>query len=79
MVPKLILARPKRNMSFRAVLFRMVPKQLPLPLFPSGCFRAVLFRMVPKRGRGSGKSSNGFRAVLFRMVPKLNGKLKVVV
>ncbi len=31
---------------FRAVLFRMVSKQLTLALVESFCFRAVLFRMV---------------------------------
>ena len=34
---------------FRAVLFRMVPKRVHLPLILRYCFRAVLFRMVPKR------------------------------
>ena len=33
---------------FRAVLFRMVPKQLSNMVLIRGCFRAVLFRMVPK-------------------------------
>ncbi len=33
---------------FRAVLFRMVPKQLVQHLLHTLCFRAVLFRMVPK-------------------------------
>ncbi|EUB16741.1 hypothetical protein HMPREF1510_1480 [Streptococcus sp. ACC21] len=37
---------------FRAVLFRMVPKQiLTCKIFLHG-FRAVLFRMVPKRTSG---------------------------
>ena len=33
---------------FRAVLFRMVPKQRSDKFVSMGCFRAVLFRMVPK-------------------------------
>ena len=33
---------------FRAVLFRMVPKQLCLIWSQDNRFRAVLFRMVPK-------------------------------
>ena len=33
---------------FRAVLFRMVPKQLRFQNKATLCFRAVLFRMVPK-------------------------------
>ena len=33
---------------FRAVLFRMVPKQLGLVEEVTHSFRAVLFRMVPK-------------------------------
>ena len=33
---------------FRAVLFRMVPKQLSQSLEERRSFRAVLFRMVPK-------------------------------
>ena len=33
---------------FRAVLFRMVPKRLPLARLCRTGFRAVLFRMVPK-------------------------------
>ena len=34
--------------SFRAVLFRMVPKPMTIVLIGIQCFRAVLFRMVPK-------------------------------
>ena len=34
--------------SFRAVLFRMVPKQIQLKTLVLMRFRAVLFRMVPK-------------------------------
>ena len=56
--------------SFRAVLFRMVPKPLLFPLLSSFCFRAVLFRMVPKRLNRKTKPVYCFRAVLFRMVPK---------
>ena len=33
---------------FRAVLFRMVPKQVSSLYLGVYCFRAVLFRMVPK-------------------------------
>ena len=33
---------------FRAVLFRMVPKQITDINVAEECFRAVLFRMVPK-------------------------------
>ena len=35
--------------SFRAVLFRMVPKPPIENIDPGYCFRAVLFRMVPKQ------------------------------
>ena len=56
---------------FRAVLFRMVPKQLGLVLFAVDCFRAVLFRMVPKLIKILKILGLCFRAVLFRMVPKL--------
>ena len=34
---------------FRAVLFRMVPKQAMKQMNGGPCFRAVLFRMVPKQ------------------------------
>ncbi len=34
---------------FRAVLFRMVPKQVVVTRNKAICFRAVLFRMVPKQ------------------------------
>ena len=40
---------------FRAVLFRMVPKQITLYLIVTISFRAVLFRMVPKL-HGSNKA-----------------------
>ena len=33
---------------FRAVLFRMVPKQIVKNIKEKNSFRAVLFRMVPK-------------------------------
>ena len=48
MVPKPSDGLPILNPSFRAVLFRMVPK--PGSLFNGTYFgfRAVLFRMVPK-------------------------------
>ena len=48
MVPKHYIFDVLLAISFRAVLFRMVPKQV-LRLGLSPCrFRAVLFRMVPK-------------------------------
>ena len=56
---------------FRAVLFRMVPKQERLLIVQQYCFRAVLFRMVPKRKWDIIRHIHCFRAVLFRMVPKL--------
>ena len=37
---------------FRAVLFRMVPKQFGVRLRLLQSFRAVLFRMVPKHQNG---------------------------
>ena len=55
---------------FRAVLFRMVPKQLLKQVEQLASFRAVLFRMVPKLKNGASLMFDGFRAVLFRMVPK---------
>ena len=42
------LVRKSGPRGFRAVLFRMVPKQHFLVLLMKQCFRAVLFRMVPK-------------------------------
>ena len=48
MVPKLVAYKNKGGGSFRAVLFRMVPKQLENSKREKVCFRAVLFRMVPK-------------------------------
>ena len=55
---------------FRAVLFRMVPKQEPKRPANGPRFRAVLFRMVPKHRQGRVFRLGSFRAVLFRMVPK---------
>ena len=48
MVPKLIILFYRAIESFRAVLFRMVPKHPKSELLPWLSFRAVLFRMVPK-------------------------------
>ena len=56
---------------FRAVLFRMVPKQVLRTPQQLRSFRAVLFRMVPKRQILIISLQWSFRAVLFRMVPKL--------
>ena len=61
----------KMIMSFRAVLFRMVPKRVCGCELLILCFRAVLFRMVPKQLILMTLASFCFRAVLFRMVPKL--------
>ena len=55
---------------FRAVLFRMVPKQIRQLCLVLLRFRAVLFRMVPKLDYIRDGDIVGFRAVLFRMVPK---------
>ncbi len=55
---------------FRAVLFRMVPKQYARLIPKTLRFRAVLFRMVPKLPGQITSAVSGFRAVLFRMVPK---------
>ena len=55
---------------FRAVLFRMVPKQAFREFLPGAGFRAVLFRMVPKLVNYFSDTRFCFRAVLFRMVPK---------
>ena len=64
-------AEANKRYSFRAVLFRMVPKRnLTNNRLDSG-FRAVLFRMVPKHNLPMVLSCDCFRAVLFRMVPKL--------
>ena len=49
MVPKQTGMSKKHAVSFRAVLFRMVPKlKVELSTKMQG-FRAVLFRMVPKQ------------------------------
>ena len=56
--------------SFRAVLFRMVPKRRNVNGKDVKCFRAVLFRMVPKLHKFGYEVEKCFRAVLFRMVPK---------
>ena len=77
MVPKLKSYDIIGTIGFRAVLFRMVPKQTLGEHSAKGCFRAVLFRMVPKLGHSGGKEKNGFRAVLFRMVPKLGHVVKL--
>ena len=71
MVPKLHLIAVPSLHSFRAVLFRMVPKRLTDCQHHTTGFRAVLFRMVPKPYMNKADLEIGFRAVLFRMVPKL--------
>ena len=48
MVPKPITREFREVEGFRAVLFRMVPKQMMSGVLAAFCFRAVLFRMVPK-------------------------------
>ena len=53
MVPKLESSRLRFLASFRAVLFRMVPKHMDNPRIDNLRFRAVLFRMVPKQARNS--------------------------
>ena len=50
MVPKLGGILVVAITSFRAVLFRMVPKPKKDVNELESCFRAVLFRMVPKQG-----------------------------
>ena len=64
--------RPSQTsvISFRAVLFRMVPKHAECGGNSIKRFRAVLFRMVPKPLYKHNRHMYGFRAVLFRMVPK---------
>ena len=52
MVPKLEMNIDHENVGFRAVLFRMVPKQDIIPVGEIIGFRAVLFRMVPKLQKG---------------------------
>ena len=70
MVPKLYNDAFEVREGFRAVLFRMVPKQQWLNTYQAYRFRAVLFRMVPKRLVVKVSLFPRFRAVLFRMVPK---------
>ena len=70
MVPKRLKIQITLKLSFRAVLFRMVPKQGNSTNIQFGRFRAVLFRMVPKHAMKYLVVSPRFRAVLFRMVPK---------
>ena len=53
MVPKHINGLNAEFISFRAVLFRMVPKLLKCQILQPLRFRAVLFRMVPKPPYGS--------------------------
>ena len=65
------LVRKSGPRGFRAVLFRMVPKQIASLIRLVTSFRAVLFRMVPKHKVLTIVSLLSFRAVLFRMVPKL--------
>ena len=46
MVPKPLPMSESLPVSFRAVLFRMVPKLFGYMTYIISCFRAVLFRMV---------------------------------
>ncbi|OFL63028.1 hypothetical protein HMPREF2761_05065, partial [Streptococcus sp. HMSC057E02] len=69
MVPKHGRLFGDNTLCFRAVLFRMVPKQSWIELNWYDSFRAVLFRMVPKPASVIAMAGNSFRAVLFRMVP----------
>ena len=64
------LVRKSGPRGFRAVLFRMVPKQNRVGICLFISFRAVLFRMVPKQLVNGNPIHTCFRAVLFRMVPK---------
>ena len=66
--------KSEQEASFRAVLFRMVPKRALKAAANETRFRAVLFRMVPKPSPHSTNPGKSFRAVLFRMVPKLSQK-----
>ena len=70
MVQKHKWAGRKVTTRFRAVLFRMVPKQAKYLRSKLYSFRAVLFRMVPKPLFPPDDYLPRFRAVLFRMVPK---------
>ena len=71
MVSKLEWALQFAKPGFRAVLFRMVSKQIPRLVTLWLGFRAVLFRMVSKRVEVESYTYSRFRAVLFRMVSKL--------
>ena len=70
MVSKHLTQSNYQQISFRAVLFRMVSKPEFFRLRPVRRFRAVLFRMVSKQDRGCLSLGISFRAVLFRMVSK---------
>ena len=59
-----------QDISFRVMLFRMVPKQQLAPAGQIQCFRVMLFRMVPKRLTNYCDLRYSFRVMLFRMVPK---------
>ncbi len=59
-----------QDISFRVMLFRMVPKQQLAPAGQIQCFRVMLFRMVPKHRNIKRKKRFRFRVMLFRMVPK---------
>ena len=78
MVPKLTYWLIFSFGSFRAVLFRMVPKRLRVNFGHPIGFRAVLFRMVPKHRPLFRLPGLRFRAVLFRMVPKPMGNVVVL-
>ena len=57
--------------SFRAMLFRMLPKH-EMNWNPTLTrFRAMLFRMLPKHNTLARRHRTRFRAMLFRMLPKL--------
>ena len=66
MVPKHLRHHFLRYVRFRAVLFRMVPKQAGSARRLRRCFRAVLFRMVPKPVTLQNYGIFGFRAVCFK-------------
>ena len=70
MVPRLFDFEITFGESFRAVLFRMVPRHRICFSRKDVGFRAVLFRMVPRLDEISFPLGPGFRAVLFRMVPR---------
>ena len=77
MVPKQMSHKELVICSFRAVLFRMVPKRDEVYVYCEDCFRAVLFRMVPKHESLSVKLIACFRAVLFRMVLMIFLSMKI--